>query len=365
MSAPEPTPVVAAEATPAGTTPAGTAPGAMPTADAAPELTRRERARLREEQRAARAARPRRPTAPDGLLVVDKPGGMTSHDVVAHVRRLAGTRKVGHAGTLDPMATGVLVLGIGRATRLLTYVVGADKEYTATIRLGVTTTTDDAEGEVLARSAADAVPRDALDAGVAALTGPIQQVPSAVSAIKVDGQRAYARVRAGEQVELAARPVTIGRFAVHEVRAVPDADGSGVAALDVDVTVVCSSGTYIRALARDLGAGLGVGGHLTALRRTRVGGYPVDGARTLAALDAWPEDVPLSTLPLADAARATFPVRELTADEARALSYGRRVAAGGQGAGVTVAALAPDGELVALLEDKGPQARPVLVFGPA
>jgi tRNA pseudouridine55 synthase len=340
------------------------APGTPGTAEA-PALSKRERARERERRRAARAQQPRRPTAPDGLLVVDKPQGWTSHDVVARLRHLAGTRKVGHAGTLDPMATGVLVIGVGRATRLLTYVVGADKEYTATIRLGVVTSTDDAEGEVRTRTAADAVTREALDAGIAALTGPIQQVPSTVSAIKVDGQRAYALARAGEEVELAARPVTIGRFDVHEVRAVPDADGSGVPALDVDVTVVCSSGTYIRALARDLGAGLGVGGHLTALRRTRVGGYPVAIARTVETLDAWPADVPLDTLPLADAARATFPVRDLTAQEATALSHGQRIPAGQLGAGVSVAAIGPDGTLVALLEDRGPQARPVLVFGAA
>lgn len=305
-----------------------------------------------------RPDRPRRPTAPDGLLVVDKPQGWTSHDVVARARGLAGTRKVGHAGTLDPMATGVLVLGVGRATRLLAYVVGADKEYTATIRLGEATTTDDAEGELVARTDAGAVTPERVAAGVAALTGDIQQVPSAVSAIKVDGQRAYARVRAGEDVTLAARPVTISRFAVHEVR-------RAGAVLDVDVTVVCSSGTYIRALARDLGAGLGVGGHLTALRRTRVGGYGLDVARTLDALEAEPADVPLPTLPLADAARATFPVRELTEAEARALSYGQRIPAGGAGAGVTVAAVAPDGALVALLEDRGPHARPVLVFAAA
>lgn len=313
--------------------------------------------------RADRPARPRRPTAPDGLLVVDKPQGWTSHDVVAKARGLAGTRKVGHAGTLDPMATGVLVLGVGRATRLLTYVVGADKEYTATIRLGVATTTDDAEGEEVGRVDASGVGRAAVDAGVAGLTGAISQVPSAVSAIKVDGQRAYARVRAGEDVELAARPVTISRFDVHEVRAVPLADG--VTVQDVDVTVVCSSGTYIRALARDLGRALGVGGHLTALRRTRVGGYPLAVARTLDDLDAWPADVPLDTLPLAEAARATFPVRELTADETRALSYGQRIPATGTGADVTVAALSPDGTLVALLEDRGPHARPALVFAAA
>lgn len=305
-----------------------------------------------------RPDRPRRPTARDGLLVVDKPQGWTSHDVVARARGLAGTRKVGHAGTLDPMATGVLVLGVGRATRLLAYVVGADKEYTATIRLGEATTTDDAEGELVARTDAGGVTPEQVAAGVAALTGDIQQVPSAVSAIKVDGQRAYARVRAGEDVTLAARPVTISRFAVHEVR-------RAGAVLDVDVTVECSSGTYIRALARDLGAGLGVGAHLTALRRTRVGGYGLDVARTLDALEAEPADVPLPTLPLADAARATFPVRELTEAEARALSYGQRIPAGGAGAGVTVAAVAPDGALVALLEDRGPHARPVLVFAAA
>jgi len=313
----------------------------------------------------------RRPTAPDGLVVVDKPAGWTSHDVVARMRRIAGTRKVGHAGTLDPMATGVLVLGVGRATRLLTYVVGADKEYTATIRLGVTTTTDDAEGEVLARTDASVVTRAAIDAGVAALTGPIEQVPSSVSAIKVDGRRAYARVRAGEQVELAARPVTVTRFAVHETRAVGPARDAGPlpddagAALDVDVTVACSSGTYIRALARDLGAALGVGGHLTALRRTRVGGYGLATSRTLEELEGIPDDTPLDVLPLAEAARATFPVRDLSAEEARALSYGKRIDAGEPGSSEPVAAIAPDGTLVALLESSGPHARPVLVFAPA
>ena len=307
---------------------------------------------------------PRRPTAADGLVVVDKPAGWTSHDVVARMRRIAGTRKVGHAGTLDPMATGVLVLGIGRATRLLTYVVGADKEYTATIRLGITTTTDDAEGEVLARSDAHAVTREAIAAGVAELTGPIEQVPSTVSAIKVGGQRAYARARAGEQFELAPRPVTIGRFEVHEVRPATLPDDGG-AVLDLDVTVVCTSGTYIRALARDLGAGLGVGGHLTALRRTRVGGYPVTLARTLDELEAHPDDAPLDVLPLADAARATFPIRELTADEAADLSYGKRIDAGKPGSSEPIAAIAPDGTLVALLETDGSHARPVLVFAPA
>lgn len=295
----------------------------------------------------------------DGLVVVDKPAGWTSHDVVARVRRLAGTRRVGHAGTLDPMATGVLVLGIDRATRLLTYLVGADKDYTATIRLGVATTTDDAEGEALAVVDAGAVTSEALEAGTAALTGSIAQVPSSVSAIKVDGRRAYARVRAGEQVELAARSVTVHRF---DVLAVRPGSQDGVPVLDVGIAVTCSSGTYVRALARDLGAGLGVGGHLTALRRTRVGGYRLDAARTLEQLES-----AFDVLPVAEAARAAFGVRELSADEARELSFGRRIA-GGEPAGTAeapVAAFAPDGTLVALLADDGARSRPVLVLAPA
>ncbi|MEV7973028.1 tRNA pseudouridine(55) synthase TruB [Cellulomonas sp. NPDC089187] len=319
------------------------------------------------EQREQRASRPRRPTAADGLLVIDKPAGWTSHDVVAKARWLAGTRKVGHAGTLDPMATGVLVLGIGRATRLLTYVVGAEKEYLATIRLGVSTSTDDAEGEVTGRTDVGVHPWPELQVrladAVAELTGDIQQVPSSVSAIKVDGQRAYARVRAGEDVQLAARPVTVHAFEVNDQQVVPDADGSGLMAWDLSVRVVCSSGTYIRALARDLGERLGVGGHLTMLRRSRVGGYPLSEARSMAELEAWPVDIPLDTLPLADAARATFPVRDLTAEEARALGHGQRIAPSGvDGSERTVAALGPDGVLVALIEDRGPQAWPVLVF---
>ncbi|GAA2728379.1 tRNA pseudouridine(55) synthase TruB [Cellulomonas aerilata] len=331
-------------------------PARPPSAPGAPRDRRRVEGQPRPE---------RRPTAADGVVVVDKPAGWTSHDVVARLRRLAGTRKVGHAGTLDPMATGVLVIGVGRATRLLTYVVGADKEYTATIRLGVATTTDDAEGETVARTDATAVTAEALRAGVERLTGRIQQVPSSVSAIKVDGQRAYALVRAGQDVALAARTVTVSELTVHDVRPVPAGDGAP-AALDVDVTVVCSSGTYVRALARDLGADLGVGGHLTALRRTRVGGYALAGARTLEDLEAWPADVPLEVTSLADAARATFPVRELTADEARALSFGHRIAPGDAApASEPVAAIGPDGTLVALLTAAGPQMRPVVVFAPA
>ncbi|WP_250445097.1 tRNA pseudouridine(55) synthase TruB [Actinotalea sp. C106] len=295
--------------------------------------------------------------APAGIVVVDKPEGWTSHDVVARVRRLAGTRKVGHAGTLDPMATGVLVLGVESATRLLTFVVGADKDYSATIRLGVVTTTDDAQGEVLERAGA-AIPLPDLADHVARLTGAIDQVPSAVSAIKVDGRRAYARVRAGETVELAARPVTVHRLQVQDVR-------PGVAedtpVVDVDVDVTCSSGTYVRAIARDLGAALGTGGHLTALRRTRVGGYGIDQARTL---DELAEE--LSLLPLAEAARATLPSRSLDAELARELSFGRRIPTTQDGPVGTrelpVAAFGPEGELVALLTDEQGRSRPVIVF---
>ncbi|MFP3581137.1 tRNA pseudouridine(55) synthase TruB [Arthrobacter sp. SIMBA_036] len=296
-----------------------------------------------------------------GLVIVDKPQGWTSHDVVGRMRRLAGTRKVGHAGTLDPMATGVLVLGINKATRLLTYIVGTSKTYTATIRLGESTITDDAEGEVTeSRSAVD-VTDAAIAAGVAALSGTIQQVPSSVSAIKVDGERSYARVRSGQEVKLAPRPVTIHRFDVHNVQRV---DGGRV--IDVDVTVECSSGTYIRALARDLGAGLGVGGHLTVLRRTQVGPYTLDQAHTLAELAE-----ELDVLDMSLAARALMPNRELTEDEAIEISYGRRIS-GGPGAGTPdaataerpAAAFAPSGELVALLADTGSFAKPVLVFAP-
>jgi tRNA pseudouridine55 synthase len=309
-----------------------------------------------------RAAPVRRPTAPDGFVVVDKPRGLTSHDVVARMRRLAGTRKVGHAGTLDPMATGVLVVGVGRATRLLTYVVGADKEYLATVRLGVATSTEDAEGEVVATADASGVGDDDVRAAAAGLTGHLQQVPSAVSAIKVDGRRAYARVRAGEEVTLAARAVHVAEL---EVLAVRTADALGVVVRDVDIRVVVSSGTYVRALARDLGDALGVGGHLTALRRTRVGGYGLDQARSLEELGRTPDDVPISVTSLADAARATFPVRALTEREARALGYGQAVDASGGASDEVVAAIGPGGTLVALLQDRNGTARPVLVLAPA
>jgi tRNA pseudouridine55 synthase len=301
--------------------------------------------------------------AADGLLVVDKPSGWTSHDVVARARRLCATRKVGHAGTLDPMATGVLVLGIGRATRLLTFLVGCDKDYTATVRLGEGTITDDAEGEVSATTSAAGVTRDALAAAVAQLTGEIEQVPSAVSAIKVKGERAYHRVRAGEQVDLPSRPVTVSRFdvvATHE-RESP----GGIPLLDVDIEVTVSSGTYVRALARDLGAALGVGGHLTALRRTRVGAFTLDIAHDLDRLAALEDPSLVPVVPLAEAARTQFAVRELDAAEATAVGYGQRVKSAAPGRLEPVAAFAPDGRLVAMLDESAQTARAHVVFAPA
>jgi tRNA pseudouridine55 synthase len=290
----------------------------------------------------------------DGLVIVDKAPGWTSHDVVGRMRRLAHTRRVGHAGTLDPMATGVLVLGVDKATRLLHHLVLTDKAYSATIRLGQATITDDAEGTVTSSASAAAVGESMVQAAIASLTGAIMQVPSAVSAIKVDGQRAYRRVRDGETVELPARPVTVSRFAVvGYARPIPDM-------LDVEVEVECSSGTYVRALARDLGAAVGVGGHLTELRRTRVGPFGIEQARTLDELAAADDPV---TLPLAAAVRAAMPVRAISDDEARALSYGQSLTASAIAS--THGAIAADGTVVALLQDQDGHARPVLVFTPA
>ena len=298
---------------------------------------------------------------PDGILVVDKPQDWTSHDVVARARRLCATRKVGHAGTLDPMATGVLVLGVGRATRLLTFLVGCDKDYTATVRLGQATLTDDAEGEVTASAGAAGIHRDAVMAAAAALTGDIEQVPSAVSAIKVKGERSYHRVRAGESVDLPPRPVTVSRFEVGDVRSL---DVDGLAVVDVDVAVTVSSGTYVRALARDLGAALRCGGHLTALRRTRVGGFSIADAHPLAGLEARQgERMPVT--PIAEAARAAFAVREVDEAEARTLGYGQRLASAAPGRTEPVAAIAPDGRLVAMLDESGATARSLVVFSPA
>lgn len=288
-----------------------------------------------------------------GLLIVDKPGGPTSHDIVAKARKLLHTRKVGHAGTLDPMATGVLVLGVERATKLLGLLTLTTKAYTATIRLGVSTTTDDAEGEVLATAAAGHVTDAEIGRGISALTGDIQQVPATVSAIKVGGQRAYARHRAGEEVELAARPVTVSRF---ELLARHDLTEAG--AVDLDVVVECSSGTYVRALARDLGAALGVGGHLTALRRTRVGPFGLEHARTLEQLA---ED-PVPSLDIDAAVRLSFPHRTIDTAEAEKLRDGRWL----EPAGIpgTYAALTTDGSAIALLQEKGKRAAPVFVVRP-
>jgi tRNA pseudouridine55 synthase len=282
----------------------------------------------------------------DGLVIVDKPGGLTSHDVVAR------TRRVGHAGTLDPMATGVLVVGVEKATRLLGYLTLTQKQYDATIRLGQSTSTDDAEGELTRTAKAKGVPPEAINNAVAELTGEIQQVPPAVSAIKVDGQRAYKLTRAGSAPELKPRPVTVYEFTVTAIRPAGDL-------IDVDATVRCSSGTYIRALARDLGAKLGTGGHLTALRRTRVGEYGLEAAKTLDQLAERFE-----VLPLAQAAAAAFGRRDLSADEARRLAHGGRLPAGPPGPGTPgpTAAFAPDGSLVALLAEQDGQARPLAVF---
>jgi tRNA pseudouridine55 synthase len=291
-----------------------------------------------------------------GLVIVDKPQGLTSHDVVGRIRRLAGTRRVGHAGTLDPMATGVLVIGVEKATRLLGHLALSEKEYSATIRLGQATDTDDAEGQVIAETSAAAVSEASLDGAVAALTGEIAQVPPGYSAIKVAGKRAYRLAREGAAPELAARTVTVSAFTVRAVRRSGDL-------LDADVTVTCSSGTYIRALARDLGRALGVGGHLTALRRTRVGPYRIDDAATLDQLSAR-----FAVIPLAEAAGAAFRPVHLTGDQARSVAHGGRVAIGEidwpGGAAGPVAAFAPDGSLIALLTEEAGQARPLAVFVP-
>jgi tRNA pseudouridine55 synthase len=291
-----------------------------------------------------------------GLVIVDKPQGLTSHDVVGRIRRLAGTRRVGHAGTLDPMATGVLVIGVGKATRLLGHLALSEKEYSGTIRLGQATDTDDAEGQVIAETSAAGVSEASLEAAAAALTGEIEQVPPGYSAIKVAGKRAYRLARQGAAPELAARPVTVAAFTVRAVRRSGDL-------LDADVTVTCSSGTYIRALARDLGRALGVGGHLTALRRTRVGPYEIAAAATLDQLTAT-----FTVIPLAEAAAVAFRPVQLTGDQARSVEHGGRVAISELdwpgGAAGPVAAFAPDGSLIALLTEEAGQARPLAVFVP-
>ena len=295
-----------------------------------------------------------RHTAADGLIVVDKPGGMTSHDVVSRIRRLAHTRRVGHAGTLDPMATGVLIVGIERATRLLTYLVGSDKTYQATIRLGQSTVTDDAEGEVVTTADAGAVTEHAVRAALAEQTGEIDQVPSAVSAIKVNGVRSYKRVRTGETFELAARRVTIRRIDVFAVR--PGMAGT----LDVDVEVACSSGTYIRAIARDLGVRLGVGGHLVALRRTEVGPFAISDAHTLEELATLDQPV---TVPIAEAAGRVLGRRDVDAAAATVLSHGGSLPPEGRPGPYAV--FGPDGRVLAIVVEREGRARPEVVLAPA
>lgn len=299
-----------------------------------------------------------RPAPPDGLVIVDKPGGWTSHDVVGKMRRLVGTRRVGHAGTLDPMATGVLVLGVEKATRLLGHLALTQKEYEATIRLGQATVTDDAEGDVTAQAPAQAVAAvtdEAVAAGIAELTGEIMQTPSSVSAIKVDGVRSYHRVRSGDEVKLQPRPITVYEFELFGARR-----EQGV--LDLDVRVVCSSGTYIRALARDLGAGLGVGGHLTALRRTKVGPYTLAEAASLTQLAERAEaGEAVPVLPIADAAGAAFPRYDADEEQARAIAHGGPLPARGLGPG-PIAVFAPDGAFLALVEEQGRRCKPIAVF---
>ena len=293
------------------------------------------------------------PLSDSGLVLVDKPAGMTSHDVVSRLRRYFGTRKVGHAGTLDPMATGVLVAGINRGTKFLAHLVAATKSYDATIRLGAATTTDDMEGEVVSTASAasiKAVSDEDVRAGVAALTGEIMQRPASVSAIKIDGKRAHERVREGEAVEIPARPVTVTRFEIHEIRRDP---------LEIDVSVDCSSGTYIRSLARDLGEGLGVGGHLTALRRTAVGNYLLADARSLPDL----ENDPAMSLSIDEAMIRSYPTLDVTAEEYEALAMGKWLEP--RGLAGTHAAIGPDGRVVALVAEKGKRLSTVFVARPS
>ena len=284
-----------------------------------------------------------------GFLVIDKDPAMTSHDVVAMGRRALNTRKVGHAGTLDPMATGVLVLGFGNGTRLLQYVTNGDKSYLATVVLGAATITDDHEGEITSTAGVSAVTDAAIESELAKMRGTIAQRPSSVSAVKVDGERAHARVRAGEVFELPAREVTISNLEILEIRRVENR-------IEVDIDVTCSAGTFIRAIARDCGAALGVGGHLNKLRRTRVAGFDLDRTVSITALKAQ-DFTPLS---MADVARATFAVRKVSADEATELSFGRALVAN-VSEDITAAISSAD-EVLALLQNKEGKALPIAVF---
>mgnify|MGYP000353105910 FL=1 len=287
-----------------------------------------------------------------GFLVVDKEPGMTSHDVVAIGRRALGTRKVGHAGTLDPMATGILVLGFNNGTRLLQYITDGDKTYQATVVLGAATVTDDVEGEVISTADTSAITDEEIHAELAKMRGTIMQRPSSVSAVKIDGERAYDRVRSGEEVVLPAREVTISQLDVLAIRRLEKA-------IEVEIEVTCSAGTFIRAIARDCGAALAVGGHLNSLRRSRVAGFGLDRAVSLQQLKSGD----FNTLDLADVARATFPVRDIALDEKLELSFGRTLSANADDqiyAGISAA-----NELIALLQNVDGKAKPIAVFAAA
>jgi tRNA pseudouridine55 synthase len=288
----------------------------------------------------------------DGFLVVDKAPAMTSHDVVAVARKALGTRKVGHAGTLDPMATGVLVLGFGNGTRLLQFITDGDKSYIATVVLGAATVTDDQEGEVISEADASNISDEQIKSGLSKMVGEIQQRPSSVSAVKVAGERAYDRVRAGEVFELAARTITISSLIVLDIRR------SGTR-IEIDIDVTCSAGTFIRAIARDLGNDLEVGGHLSALRRTRVAGFSLDQAISFEAL----KGQEFTALEIADVARQTFAVRELALDEVAELSFGRPLTS--NASDEIFAALSPDNRLIALLKNDIGKAKPIAVFAAA
>lgn len=291
--------------------------------------------------------------ARSGLVVVDKPAGWTSHDVVARMRRIAGTRRVGHAGTLDPMATGVLLVGVERVTKLLGYLAAGDKSYDATVRLGQSTVTDDAEGEIVAEKSAGHLDDATIRAGFRRYTGDFAQVPAAVSAVKINGERSYKRIRAGEEVQLAARPVSVPELVVHDIRR-PSAE-----VIDIDISLTCSSGTYVRAIARDVGADLEVGGHLTALRRTRVGVFGLAEACDLPALEAADEPV---TIDMDALVERVFGRRDITAEQARIAANGGRLAVCGRD---RYAVFDPDGRAIALVEERAGATRPLVVLRPA
>ena len=294
-------------------------------------------------------------SATDGFVVVDKAGAMTSHDVVAVGRRVLGTRKVGHAGTLDPMATGVLILGFGHGTRLLQYITDGDKTYRATIALGAATITDDVEGEVIARATQSeiaAISDEEIRNSLAVMRGVISQRPSSVSAVKVDGKRAHERVRAGEVFELDSREVTISQLDVLEIRRSNDS-------IQIDIEVTCSAGTFIRAIARDLGNSLKVGGHLTFLRRTRVASFGEDIATPFDTFKSGE----FKALGLVDVARSIFPIRELNSEQEQELSFGRLISA--SPTDQIYAGISASNQLIALLENREERAKPIAVFAPA